>query len=786
MDINNIFNIGLRNGRPIDKTNLEEQDHRDNQDLGLETAPGISSSNYGDGGLRKKEAKGSDMDCRMVTITQGSHMLQDEIRLHEAAKKNNPATIKKMLEEKVDVNSKNNLDRTPLMWAAAKGHNEIVSILLAAGADMEAEDKYAMRPMLWAAWFGHKDTVRLFINAGADANGYNKLGLNVIHCAASGNNVELMELLHEQLESFDINKVEKNEMTCLHLAAANGHVEMIEKLIELRVDVEAKDKLGQTALHTAAKVGAVAAIEELLKTSIKKDEPDLEGKTALHLAAECGDSHAVDVLLASKLNPNCITSKMMTPLHLAAMKGHTDVCAALLKRGADADAKNYQGNTALHLAVVANYPLVVQTLIDGGCGLDLLNHRQQTALHIGTESGLSDIVDVLLSSGVDLFIKDKTGKTALYIAARGSYIKIVDMIIKAERGFSKKKKELIQNINKGFPSQPSTSSKDNSRQVTPSIDELCSTSDTPKSSRSSAFIPQQSTPTLKLKRNVSFDDLDKDPDERSIALSRISHNTDDIGQDSVDEASTNENKDIPASSESGSCSLYYTSDHNPNEGNNGTDKSIETSDISNENDKSNDVICSEIVPEDTFKHVSDERLCNNNKSEAAESVLGCDSTEPTTETAVSDDGLTEFDSAIDPNEQPSDQVTDYISEKHQLRKQFSTCNHASFHYMNDVLWKLAKKQLRKDEWRKLGSYWEFTDTQILAIQHQYTGEQSWKEHGYRLMLIWLYGIPPEENPMKYLYEGLCAIKRNDIAEMIRRKANADAAKVATGSKCTVM
>ena len=43
-----------------------------------------------------------------------------------------------------------------------------------------------------------------------------------------------------------------------------------------------------------------------------------------------------------------------------------------------------------------------------------------------------------------------------------------------------------------------------------------------------------------------------------------------------------------------------------------------------------------------------------------------------------------------------------------------------------------------------------------------TGAQSYKEHGYRLLLIWLHGVPKSENPMKSLYEALVAIGRREM------------------------
>ncbi|XP_064259442.1 ankyrin repeat and death domain-containing protein 1B isoform X6 [Passer domesticus] len=71
------------------------------------------------------------------------------------------------------------------------------------------------------------------------------------------------------------------------------------------------------------------------------------------------------------------------------------------------------------------------------------------------------------------------------------------------------------------------------------------------------------------------------------------------------------------------------------------------------------------------------------------------------------------------------------------------------------LWNLAYNQLKPHEWKKLALFWKFTDEQIKAIEEQWTGKKSYKEHGNRMLLIWLHGtLLAHQNPVKHLYEDL--------------------------------
>ncbi|KAF5925355.1 hypothetical protein HPG69_001799 [Diceros bicornis minor] len=104
--------------------------------------------------------------------------------------------------------------------------------------------------------------------------------------------------------------------------------------------------------------------------------------------------------------------------------------------------------------------------------------------------------------------------------------------------------------------------------------------------------------------------------------------------------------------------------------------------------------------------------------------------------------------------------------------------------LRSVLWQLASRYLRPHEWKKLAYCWEFTEAHIHAIEQQWTGTKSYREHGHRMLLIWLHGMTTaSENPSKVLFEGLVAIGRRDLAESIRKKANADPS---APRRCTAM
>ncbi|XP_056089341.1 ankyrin repeat and death domain-containing protein 1B isoform X4 [Rhinichthys klamathensis goyatoka] len=84
--------------------------------------------------------------------------------------------------------------------------------------------------------------------------------------------------------------------------------------------------------------------------------------------------------------------------------------------------------------------------------------------------------------------------------------------------------------------------------------------------------------------------------------------------------------------------------------------------------------------------------------------------------------------------------------------------------LRDMIWELAYKYLKRNDWKKLAELWEFTEDQVAAIEEQWTGPNSFQEHGNRMLLIWLHRVVIEgSNPAKGLYEGLLSVGITKIA-----------------------
>jgi hypothetical protein len=86
----------------------------------------------------------------VLALAQAPPLTKAE-QLQDAARKGDAATVKKLLDEGVDVNTKFRYNATALFYACDHGHLEVVKVLLDHGADMSIKDTfYGFTPMMLA------------------------------------------------------------------------------------------------------------------------------------------------------------------------------------------------------------------------------------------------------------------------------------------------------------------------------------------------------------------------------------------------------------------------------------------------------------------------------------------------------------------------------------------------------------------------------------------------------------------------------------------------------------
>lgn len=276
-----------------------------------------------------------------------------DARLVDAVKKADKAAIKKLLQQKVDVNQALPDGTTALHLAAQQDDLATVQELVRAGANVKAANRYGVTPLTVACINGNAAVVETLLKAGADANAALPEGETVLMTTSRTGNPEVIKILLAHGAKVD-SKESWRGQTALMWAAAENHADAIKTLVEAGADIDARSNGGFTPLLFAARAGRVDAVTALTKLGAKANDaiqtsrpqagPTMGIYTRPAGAAGAG-ANATNVAYTGTRGiggPNGTSA-----LVLAVMNGHFELAAKLVELGADPNA-DAQGWTPLH------------------------------------------------------------------------------------------------------------------------------------------------------------------------------------------------------------------------------------------------------------------------------------------------------------------------------------------------------------------------------------------------------------------------------------------------------
>lgn len=208
--------------------------------------------------------------------------------------------VKALLKEKPELISSKNADGdTLLFWAVISLNTNVVKLLIDNKADVNARNDNGMTPLIGTVEGGHYDkadlqNAELLLAHGADVGATNNDGKTPLHYAAEGGYDELAELLlaHEA----NVNAREEGSWTPLFRAASYDQKALAKLLLAHGADVNAMDTSGVTPLHLAAFTYDKGLVELLLENKAEVNAKDNKGETPLRWAEHNKNADNKDVV----------------------------------------------------------------------------------------------------------------------------------------------------------------------------------------------------------------------------------------------------------------------------------------------------------------------------------------------------------------------------------------------------------------------------------------------------------------------------------------------------------
>uniref|UniRef100_A0A3B4GXD1 Serine/threonine-protein phosphatase 6 regulatory ankyrin repeat subunit C-like n=1 Tax=Pundamilia nyererei TaxID=303518 RepID=A0A3B4GXD1_9CICH len=420
----------------------------------------INQPNYnGNTPLHLAAASSSGVLCLELLVNNGADVnvqnKKDMSPLHMAAMHGRFTGSQILIQNGSKIDCVDSNGNAPLHVAARHGQELLVSTLLTNGADKGRQGINGMLPLHLAALYGFPDCCRKLLSngqfynmapmltndqsVGFDINMLDDHGRTCLHAAASGGNVECVNLLLSSGAELDIK--DNLGRSPLHYAAANGNSQCTISLVRAGADVNELDLTGCNPLHYAAASHTfsgrlpVKCLDYLLDNGANPTLKNSKGYSAVHYAAAYGNKQHLELLL--EISFNCLeeaeSNVPVSPLHLAAYFGHCEALRLLCETLVSLDVRDIEGQTALHLAAQKGFSPCVEVLLKHQASYTLKEHKHKwTALHTAAAEGQVDCILLLVNmeQSADIIDSpDTQGQTALMLAALGCHTDCVHILL---------------------------------------------------------------------------------------------------------------------------------------------------------------------------------------------------------------------------------------------------------------------------------------------------------------------------------------------------------------------
>ncbi|XP_023388345.1 ankyrin repeat and death domain-containing protein 1A [Pteropus vampyrus] len=469
------------------------------------------------------------------------------------------------------------------------------------------------------------------------------------------------------------------------------------------------------------------------------------GRVALHWAAGAGHEQAVRLLLEHEAAVDDEDAFGMNALLLSAWFGHLRILQILVNSGAKIHCENKDGLTLLHCAAQKGHVPVLAFIMEDleDVALDHADKLGRTAFHRAAEYGQLDALDFLVGSGCDHSVKDKEGNTALHLAAGRGHLAVLQRLLDIRLDLEERNvvscplEDAEMHDTHSLPLR-------NSRQVyTLHVSEIYMTYVSEFKEQSGLHYAALGGSEDVARALIHAGGCTNVADYQGASPMHLAvrYNFPMLVQLFIDAGS-----DLDATDNRQQTPLHLAAEH-----------------------------AWQDIAEMLLVAGIDLNL-RDKQGKTALAVAARSNHVSLVDMIIKADRFYRWEkdhlSCRDPGD-PSRESLTFKQDHRQETEQFRS-----------VLWRLASRYLQPHEWKKLAYCWEFTEAHVHAIEQQWTGTKSYREHGHRMLLIWLHGMATtSENPSKALFEGLVAIGRRDLAESIRKKANADPS---APRRCTAM
>lgn len=463
---------------------------------------------------------------------------------------------------------------------------------------------------------------------------------------------------------------------------------------------------------------------ETMKTlgrGLNANAKNVHNRTALHYAVAGKNKEAVKLLLQRRVKVDQKDKFGVAPIHLAAWFGNLHILKLLVQAGAEQKVENEVGLNILHCAAINNHTEIVEYIVNDlqMKELDREDMSGNNAFSLAAENGCVEMLEMLMDEyNMATMMPNKRGDTPLHLAARNDHLDAVQLLLQR---FDTRDEVNVDGETALY-------------QAADNGQERCV----------SALLEAGCDPNILTCHCSALHPVSEIGDASLVQL---------LLEYKADPDLRNQHQETP-------LHLAVKNSHIP------VIHSLLAAgcDINTTDDRSQTPmhLAAELAKIDIVEMLLKAGLDLTIQDRQGKTALGV---------AVRADEVIIVDMLIKAERYyawrtANPELDDTVHSEYPLT--FKPDHRYNTKQLRSMAWRLAYELLKPGDWKRLAEHWGFTKEQVSAIEGQWTGQHSYREHGNRMLLIWLHGAElAQMSPAKELYKGLIATGNSKAADKIR-------------------
>ncbi|KAK5871361.1 hypothetical protein PBY51_004246 [Eleginops maclovinus] len=480
----------------------------------------------------------------------------------------------------------------------------------------------------------------------------------------------------------------------------------------------------------AAKRNDVETMKTLAK-GLNTNTRNVDNRTALHYAVAGKNKEAVQLLLQRRVKMDAKDKYGVAPIHLAAWFGSLEILKLLVQAGAEQKVENKEGLNIMHCAAINNHTEILEYIINDlqMKELDKEDQSGHRAFALAAEHGCAEMLEKLMVPyDMGTMKPNKRGDTPLHLAARNGHLAAVQLLLQS---FDTRDEVNMEGETALY-------------QAADNGEEECAL----------LLLEAGCDPNILTKGNCSALHPVSEKGDTSLVQLLLDYKTHTDFQNQNLEAPLHlavKNSHIPVIH----CLLKAGCNVNV------TDKRSQTAMH----------LAAELARTEVVEMLLKSGLDPTLRDRQRKTALGV---------AARADEVIIVDMIIKAERyyawrKANPELNESLHSEYPLK--FKLDHRYETKQLRSMAWGLAYELLKPGDWKRLAEHWGFSKEQMSAIEEQWTGQHSYKEHGNRMLLIWLHGEElAERSPARELYQGLILTGNRKAADRIRMEAESSSSK----------